>query len=146
MNKVSHDSAQISYVTLSRISWLTSLILKLVILIEFLSFRRRTCTSYSETLVSGLRFLHVPNCNLLQTVEPQCYLYCLSHGCANHATEGETLRPPFHCCDVTNPPYLFNGELCTSTLHCKRLFVDTVCCRRVGQCFSVLRTRTQTSY
>ena len=35
-----------------------------------------------------------------------------------------------HCCDVTNPPYLFSGELCTSSLHCKRLFVYTVCCRR----------------
>ena len=63
------------------------------------------------------------------------------HGCANHATEGETLQSPIHCCDVTNPPYLFSGQLCTSTLHCKRLFVYTVCCRCGGQCFSVLRTR-----
>ena len=68
-------------------------------------------------------------------------LYRLHHGCVNHATEGETLQSPIHCCDVTNPPYLFSGELCTSTLHCERLFVYPVCCRRGGQCFSVLRTR-----
>ena len=36
--------------------------------------------------------------------------YALSHGCANHATEGETLQSPIHCCDVTNPPSLFSGE------------------------------------
>ena len=48
---------------------------------------------------------------------------CLDHGWANHATEGGTLQFPIHCCDVTNPPYLFSGELCTSTLHCKRLLV-----------------------
>ena len=35
----------------------------------------------------------------------------LEHGCANHATEGETLQSPIHCCDVTMPPYLFSGEL-----------------------------------
>ena len=52
----------------------------------------------------------------------------LSHGCANHVTEGETLQSSIHCCDVTNPPYLFSGELCTSSLHCKCLFVYTVCC------------------
>ena len=40
-----------------------------------------------------------------------------------------------------NPPYLFSGELCTSPLHCKLVFVYTVFCRRTGQCFSVLRTR-----
>ena len=65
----------------------------------------------------------------------------LYHECANHATEGETLQSTIHCCDVTNPPYLFSSELCTSTLHCKRLFVYTVCCRRGDQCFYVLRTR-----
>ena len=32
-------------------------------------------------------------------------------------------------------------ELCTSLLHSNRLFVYIVCCRRRGQCFSVLRTR-----
>ena len=47
----------------------------------------------------------------------------LQHGCANHATEGETLQSPIHCCDVAKPPYLFSGELCTSSLHCKRFFV-----------------------
>ena len=62
------------------------------------------------------------------------------HGCANHNTEGKRFKSPIHCCDVTKPPYLFSGELCTSTLHCKLLFVYTVCCRRTGQCFSVLRT------
>ena len=67
--------------------------------------------------------------------------FLLEHGCANHDTEGKRLKYPIHCCDVTNPPYLLSGELCTSPLHCKLLFVYTVCCRRTGQCFSVLRTR-----
>ena len=48
---------------------------------------------------------------------------------------------PIHCCDVTKHPYLLSGELCTSPLHSNRLFVYTVWSRRVGQCFSVLRTR-----
>ena len=39
----------------------------------------------------------------------------LEHGCANHATEGETLQSPFRCCDVTNAPYLFSCELCSSS-------------------------------
>ena len=42
----------------------------------------------------------------------------LVHGCANHETEGKLLKSPVHCCDVTKPPYLFSGELCTSPLHC----------------------------
>ena len=54
---------------------------------------------------------------------------------------GEMLLSPIHCCDITKPPYLLNGELCTSPLHSNRLFVYTVCCRRGGQGFSVLRTR-----
>ena len=65
----------------------------------------------------------------------------LGHGCANHDPEGKRFKSPIHCCDVTKPLYLFSGELCTSPLHCKLLFVYTVCCRRTGQCFSVLRTR-----
>ena len=52
----------------------------------------------------------------------------------------ETVQSPIHCCDVTKLPYLFSGELCTSPLHCKLLFVYTVCCWCTGQCFSVLRT------
>ena len=36
---------------------------------------------------------------------------------------GEILQSPIHCYDVTKPPYLFSGELCTSSLHCKLLFV-----------------------
>ena len=63
------------------------------------------------------------------------------HGCANHDIEGKRFKSPILCCDVTKPPYLLGGELCTSPLHCKLLFVYTVCCRRTGQCFSVLRTR-----
>ena len=51
------------------------------------------------------------------------------------------LQSPIHCCDVTKPPYLLSGELCTSPLHSNRLYMYTVCCRRGGQCFSVLRTR-----
>ena len=50
--------------------------------------------------------------------------YSLGHGCANHATEGETLHSPIHCCDVTNlptcsvanyelRPYTVNACLCT---------------------------------
>ena len=54
---------------------------------------------------------------------------------------GEMLLSYIHCCNVTKPPYLLSGELCTSPLHSNRLFVYTVCCRRRGQCFSVLRTR-----
>ena len=64
-----------------------------------------------------------------------------AHGCANHDIEGKRFKSPVHCCDVTKPPCLFSGELCTSPLQCKLLFVYTVCCRRTGQCFSVLRTR-----
>ena len=47
------------------------------------------------------------------------------------------LLSPIHCC-VTKPPSLLSGEL---PLHSNRLYVYTVCCRRGGQCFSVLRTR-----
>ena len=53
---------------------------------------------------------------------------------------GEMLLAPVHCCDVTKPLYLLSGELCTSPLHSNRLYVYTVCCRRGGQCFSLLRT------
>ena len=53
---------------------------------------------------------------------------------------GNAFKSPIHCCDVMKPPYLFSGELCTSPLHCKLLFLYTVCCRRTGHCFSVLRT------
>ena len=65
----------------------------------------------------------------------------LEHGCANHDTEGKRFKSPIHCCNVMKAPYLFSGELCTSPLHCKLVFVYTVCCQRTGQCFSVLRTR-----
>ena len=51
------------------------------------------------------------------------------------------LLSPIHCCDVTKPPHLLSGELCTSPLHSSRLYVYTVSCRRGGQRFSVLRTR-----
>ena len=54
---------------------------------------------------------------------------------------GEMLLSPIHCCDATKPPYLLSGELCTSPFHSNRLYVYTVCCRRGGQCFSVLSTR-----
>ena len=56
---------------------------------------------------------------------------------------GEILLSPIHCCDLTKPRYLLSGEVCTSPLHSNRFFVYTVCCRRGGQCFSVLRTRPQ---
>ena len=68
-------------------------------------------------------------------------VHSLQHGCANHATEGKCFCPPIHSCDVTKPPYLLSGELCTSPLHSNRLFVYIVCCWRRGHCFSVLRTR-----
>ena len=51
------------------------------------------------------------------------------------------LLSPIYCCDVTKSPYLLGGELRTSPLHSNRLYVYTVCCRRRGQCFTVLRTR-----
>ena len=54
---------------------------------------------------------------------------------------GKMLLSPIHCCDVTKPRYLLSGELCTPPLHSNRLYVYTICCRRGGQCFSVLRTR-----
>ena len=33
---------------------------------------------------------------------------------------GNASSSPIHCCDVTKPPYLISGELCTSPLHCLR--------------------------
>ena len=33
---------------------------------------------------------------------------------------GNASSSPIHCCEVTKPPYLFSGELCTSPLHCLR--------------------------
>ena len=80
------------------------------------------------------------NINLLDRI------HCLKHGCANHATEGETLQSPIHCCDITKPPYLFSGELCTSSLQCKRLFVYTVCCRRAVSASLCSEHVNQTSY
>ena len=44
-----------------------------------------------------------------------CNLLYLHHGCANHDTEGKHFKSPICCCDVTKPPYLFSGELCTSS-------------------------------
>ena len=64
----------------------------------------------------------------------------VAHGCADHAIEGKR-QSPIYCCDVTKPPYLFSGELCTAPLQSKRLFVYTVCCRHGCLCFFVLRTR-----
>ena len=49
---------------------------------------------------------------------------------------GEMLLSPIHCCDVTKPPFLLSGELCTVLHPC-----TLVACRRDGQCFSVLRIR-----
>ena len=40
-------------------------------------------------------------------------LHPLHHGCANHDTDGKRFKSSIHCCDVTKPPYLFSGELCT---------------------------------
>ena len=73
-------------------------------------------------------------------------MFVLDHGCANHGTVWETLQSPIHCYDVTNPPYLFSGELCTSPLHCKRLFVYTVCCRRAVSASLSSDHVNQTSY
>ena len=78
--------------------------------------------------------------NILQPIV-NGFAETIGHGCANHDTVGKRFKFPIHCCDVMLPPYLFSGELCTSPLHCKILFVYTVFCRRTGQCFSVLRTR-----
>ena len=88
---------------------------------------RQQCTVKSPLLLSTLVLISL--------------YYRLGHGCANHGTQGKRSSPPIHCCDVTKPPYLFSGELCTSPLYSNRLFVYTACYRRGGQCFSVLRTR-----
>ena len=88
------------------------------------------CVCWNKSLLlqplqrSYLKILEVP------LVHASWDVITLSHGCANHATAGETLQSPIQCCDITNPPYLFSGELCTSSLHYKRLFVYIVCCRR----------------
>ena len=47
-----------------------------------------------------------------------CDVITLSHGCANHDTEGKRFKSPIYCCDVMKPPYLISSELCTSPLHC----------------------------
>ena len=59
------------------------------------------------------------------------------HGCANHDTEGKRFKFPH--------PLLWRNE--ATLLHQRRtmyfplaLFAYTVCCRRIEQCFSVLRT------
>ena len=54
---------------------------------------------------------------------------------------GEMLLSPIHSCDVTKPRYFLSGEPCSSPFHSNRFYVYTVCSRRGGQCFSVLRTR-----
>ena len=54
---------------------------------------------------------------------------------------GEMLQVPHPLLWRNVASLLARGELCTSPLHCKLLFVYIVCCQRTGQCFSVLRTR-----
>ena len=54
---------------------------------------------------------------------------------------GETLQVPHPLLWRNEASLLVQWLLCTSPLHCKLLFVYTVCCWRTGQCFSVLRTR-----
>ena len=90
------------------------------------------CSNFNRCNNATVRPRDVP------VVHASCDIITLSHGCANDATEGKRFKSPIHCCDVTKPPYLFSGELCTSPLHCKLSFV---CYRRRGQCFSLLRTR-----
>ena len=75
-----------------------------------------------------------------------CNCKSLRHGCANHAIEGETLQSSIHCCDVTVPPNLFSGELSTSSLHCKRLFVYILSCRRAVSAALCSEHVNQTSY
>ena len=48
------------------------------------------------------------------------HAFALEHGCANHDTEGKRFKFPDPLRDVTKPPYLISGELCTSPLHCLR--------------------------
>ena len=82
-----------------------------------------------------LRFLRNDLPNLLEDVplrQHQQMWFMHDNGGANHDTQGKRFKSPIYCCDVTKPPYLFSGELCTSPLHCKLLFVYTVCCRRTG--------------
>ena len=51
-------------------------------------------------------------------LHPSSVKLSLTHGCANHDTEGKRFKSPILCCGVTKPPYLFSSELCTSPLHC----------------------------
>ena len=71
---------------------------------------------------------------ILQPLEKELNWHSVGHGCAKYDTEEKRFKHPIHCSDVTKPPYLSSGE------HCELLFVYIVCCRRTGQCFSVLRT------
>ena len=59
----------------------------------------------------------LPTCSVANYVLPPC---TVNHGCANHDTERKRFKSPIYCCDVTKPPYLFSGKLCTSPLHCKQ--------------------------
>ena len=68
--------------------------------------------------------------------------HTLYHGCANHATEGKCFCPPS---TVVTQRSLSTCSVANYVLHpCTLIactYVYTVCCRRGGQCFSVLRTR-----
>ena len=99
---------------------------------------------YNDLYIDFIYASHCPiregQCDAWQRFNCVNIVITLVHGCANHDTEGKRFNSPIHCCDTTRPPYLFSGELCTSPLHCELLFVYIMCCRRTGQCFSVLRT------
>ena len=67
-----------------------------VLFLEYLLCKHTECKNFYSSKVS----LYAKN--------------VLGHGCANHDTEGKRFKSPIHCCDVTKPPYLYSGELCTS--------------------------------
>ena len=65
----------------------------------------------------------------------------LNHGCANHATEEKCFCPPSTAVTPRSLPTCSVTNYVLHPLHSNRLYVYTVCCRRGGQYFSVLRTR-----
>ena len=54
---------------------------------------------------------------------------------------GETLQVPHPLLWRNETSLLVQWRTMCSPLHCKLLFVYIMCCRRTGQCFSLLRTR-----
>ena len=94
----------------------------------------------------GVKTVHIGNnSGAIQPVQHQ-HTHHLNHGCTNHDTEGKHFKSTIHCCDITKPPYLFSGELCTSPLHCKLLFVTPCAVCAPGSASLCSEHINQTSY